>query len=153
MNGFNFSNGLTRNNGLASMGMNNPFFSFNTNAVAGSSSSTPFVDMMGYNGIANAGLGNNTTNPSMWEKFMGGVKGFGEFMNSDAGKGIMGGAGLALGIMDGIKGWNAYKQNMKTMKLQREAAQYNLDRTRKENQRLDNQRADMTNSWKNGAVI
>lgn len=62
-------------------------------------------------------------------------------------------AGLVGGLMDIYTGFGAYKQNKKNMQLQREAMQYNLDRTRSENKRLDKQRADVTKSWNNGQVM
>lgn len=62
-------------------------------------------------------------------------------------------AGLVGGLTDIFTGIGAYRQNKKNMKLQREAMQYNLDRTRSENKRLDNQRADVTKSWNNGQVM
>ena len=78
---------------------------------------------------------------------------FGDFWNSDAGKGLMGAGGLVGGLMDAFTNYGAYRQNKKNMALQREIGQYNLGRMKSENARIDKQRDDITNSWKNGQVI
>ena len=86
------------------------------------------------------------TNPSLLTQF-------GDFWNSDAGKGLMGAGGLVGGLMDAFTNYGAYRQNKKNMALQREIGQYNLGRMKSENARIDKQRDDITNSWKNGQVI
>lgn len=97
---------------------------------------------------------NNFLNPGNGNQggLLGALGKFGNFMNSDAGKGVMGLAGLGMGIMDFMNSRQAHKANMANMKLAREQARYNLDRTKHENQRLDKRRAEMTDSFFNGKV-
>lgn len=47
---------------------------------------------------------------------------FGNFMDSDAGKGLTGLAGLGMGILDFMNSRQAHKANMENMKLAREQA-------------------------------
>lgn len=98
--------------------------------------------------VSNAEAINNYNN-----SLAGRLGAFGNFFNSSAGKGLIGVGGLVGGLMDAFTNYGAYKQNKKNAALQREIAGYNLDRMKQENNRLDRQRADITNSWKNGSVI
>ena len=78
-------------------------------------------------------------------------------VNPNGGGNMLGNTMSVLGIVSGLAdmytGWKAYQENKKTMRLQREAMRYNLDRTRSENRRLDRQRADTTKSWNSGGVM
>ena len=88
----------------------------------------------------------NSVSPSLLTQF-------GDFWNSNTGKGLIGAGGLVGGLMDAFTNYGAYRQNKKNMALQREIGQYNLGRMKSENARIDRQRDDITNSWKNGQVI
>lgn len=103
----------------------------------------------GQNTVMNA-LGGGYSSGGGLAKMLGNVN---TFMNSGAGKGAMGLAGLAGGLFDAYTGYQSYRQNKKNMQLERDIASYNLNRQRQENNRLDRQRADITNKWSNGKVI
>lgn len=104
----------------------------------------------------------STGNPSIWEKIVDFGKSLfapvegsnpdnqNSFANSRLGYGFQTlNAGASL--FDTYNRWRANREAMKNMQLQREAAKYNLERTKSENQRLDRLRNNVNSSYTTNA--
>ena len=89
---------------------------------------------------------NPNNNMSMFTKF-------GNYMNSNAGQGLMSGLGAGMSLFNMYQGYKAYKANQKLMKQQMAMQEYAFNKTKQENLRTEKQRRDVTSSYQNGTVV